>query len=154
MKRIDPIFWYQGILDKFDSHRTLNNGNSNISQSFLFGSYTFRAKNAGKHWDKSIGLECTTRHLLSCIDSNINHRATHLKQILTTRDIFGQFTGFVKPSITLLEEEANAIERHTWAQEWIRIETIDMIEQTIDAQAEIAIDERFDHSRIFIEDSA
>ena len=153
MQRIDPIFWCQGILDIFDSHRTLNNRNTNISQTFLLGSYTFWAKDAGKHRDKSIGLECTTRHLTSCIDGNVNHRSTHLKQILTTRYILGQFTGFVKPCITLLEEEANAIERHAWAQEWIWIETIDMIEQTIDAQAEIAINERFDHGRIFVEDS-
>ena len=77
-----------------------------------------------------------------------------LEQVLATCKIFGQLTCFIEPSIAFLEKESDTVERHTRAKKRIRIETINMIEQTIDAQAEISVDKWLNHSWIFVEDSS
>ena len=153
MQRINPVLHIQ------DSSRVAHaNGRflhrlSDIGKTRFLRSHALVAKQARKHLYHFVWGKGTSGKLFARIDGNIHHGLTLLQEFLTTGDILHKTLCLREPGLVALEEESDAIQRHSRLLVHPRVMGVHVEEETIHAQCKVSVQQGLDHSRYLVPDT-
>ena len=118
---------------------------SDIGQTLVLRGNALRTEQSWQHGHQTVRCQCTAGHLLARIDGNVHYGLALLQQPLTAGDVVHKSLGLSEPRLVALEEESDAVERHTRFAVEPRVMGVDVEKQTVHAQGKVAVQQGFYH---------